>query len=262
VLTAGVLVGHADTLKDGATVLDPHRLHWYLMWPLCILGVVVSDSLLYLVGRAWGHRLLDIGWVKRKVVSSEKREKIEKNFHDRGIVILLTARLTPGIRTPVFIMAGILKVPLRRFILADGLYAVPGVSILFWLAYFLTDQVLEIFHQVEHYRPLIIVGVLSAVVGVIVYRFFIYRSNVPTGDRTDLPLYAKPVEKVTQAIEQVAERALDKMAHGVEHAIEKVTHRHPDEPKSGEMPKIAIPEPSANGVVMPDAAEKSVSTPG
>src|SRR6476620_80750 len=29
VLTAGVLVGHADTLKGGATVLDPHRLHWY-----------------------------------------------------------------------------------------------------------------------------------------------------------------------------------------------------------------------------------------
>jgi len=266
VLTAGVLVGHADTLQPGADHLDPHRLHWYLMWPLCILGVVVSDSLLYLVGRGWGRKLLNVGWVQRKIVPPEKRAKIEKNFHDRGIVILLTARLKPGIRTPVFIMAGILKVPLRRFVLADALYAVPGVSILFWIAYFLTDQVMEIFHRVEQYRPLIIVGVLSAVIGVILYRFFVYRTQVATGDRTDLPMYAKPVEKVTQAIENVAERALDKMEHAVGHAIEKVTHhRQPDEvgkKPSGEMPKVST-EPSANGVATPaPAAKPTQAAPG
>ncbi len=246
VLTAGVLVGHADTLQPGAEALDPHRLHWYFMWPLCVIGVVISDSILYLVGRAWGHKLLDIGWVKRKVVPPDKRAKIEKNFRDRGIVILLTARLTPGIRTPVFIMAGILKVPIRRFIMADALYAIPGVSLLFWVSYFLTDQVLEVFHQIEYYRPLIVVGVLSAVAGVIIYRLVANRTKLNTGDRTEMPIYAKPVEKVTQAIEQVAERALDK----VEYAIDKVKHhRHPEDPASkrpsSEIPKV--PVPSANG---------------
>ncbi|HEY2787074.1 MAG TPA: DedA family protein [Fimbriiglobus sp.] len=262
VLTAGVLVGHADTLKAGATTLDPHRLHWYFMWPLCVLGVVVSDSILYFIGRAWGHRLLDVGWVKRKVVPPDKRAKIEKNFQDRGIVILLTARLTPGIRTPVFVMAGILKVRARQFILADALYAIPGVSILFWISYFLTDQVLEVFSKIEQYRPIIVVGVLSAVAGVIIYRLVANRTTVNTGDRTDLPIYAKPVEKVTQAIEQAAERALDKM----EHAIDKVKHhRHPDDvakKPSGEMPKV--PVPSANGI-LEDAkagAQKVHTTPG
>jgi len=119
--------------------------------------------------------------------------------------------------------------------------------------------VIEIFHRVEQYRPLIIVGVLSAVIGVILYRFFVYRTQVATGDRTDLPMYAKPVEKVTQAIENVAERALDKMEHAVGHAIEKVTHhRQPDEAgqkPSGEMPKVST-EPSANGAATPAPVPK------
>jgi len=50
--------------------------------------------------------------------------------------------LLPGIRTPIFIIAGMLRVPLGRFLIADGLYAIPGVNILFWLAYLLTDQIL------------------------------------------------------------------------------------------------------------------------
>ena len=53
-------------------------------------------------------------------VPPEKRAEIEKNFHDRGIMVLLGARLLPGIRTPIFIMAGVLRVPFGRFLLADA----------------------------------------------------------------------------------------------------------------------------------------------
>jgi hypothetical protein len=63
----------------------------------------------------------------------------------------------------------------------------------------------------------------------------------------------------------VAERALDKVEHAVEHAIEKVTHRHPDEAgrkPPGEMPKVAI-EPSANGVATPaPTAKPTQAAPG
>jgi len=150
VLTAGVLVGHGDT-----------SLRWWVMIPVCILGVVLGDGALYTAGRVYGPRILANPWVQRRLITPEKRAVIEKNFRDRGVMILMTARLTPGIRTPIFMMAGVLRVPFGRFLLADGLYALPGVNILFWLAYSLTDQVLDAFHKVEPYRPLILVGVLS-----------------------------------------------------------------------------------------------------
>src|SRR5215218_6530552 len=127
VIMAGIIVGH-----DGTT------LKWYVMLPVVIGGVVLGDAFLYGMGRFWGERLLKLRWVQRTLVPPEKRAEIEKNFHDRGVMVLLFARLLPGIRTPIFVMAGVLRVPFGRFLLADGLYAIPGVNVLFWLSYALT----------------------------------------------------------------------------------------------------------------------------
>lgn len=241
VLFSGVLVGHADTLAPGMAALPPDRLRWWIMLPVVILAIVVGDGLLYAVGRRWGHILLEKEWVKRKLIKPETRALIEKNFQERGVMILLTARLTPGIRTPIFFMAGHYRVSFTKFLLADGLYAVPGVMVMFWLAYFLTDQVLDVFHRIEHYKQLVAFGILSAVAGVILYRLFIDR-RVTTGESKDVPMIVKPVEKVTEAVEHVVEKAYD-----------KVVHRHHDEKPPDE---AKPPEPSANGAAHVESEER------
>lgn len=247
VLTAGVLVGHGDT-----------DLRWWIMLPVCIAGVVIGDGILYTFGRYYGPRIMDNPWVKRRIITPETRAKIEKNFQERGIMILLTARLTPGIRTPIFLMAGVLRVPLGRFLLADLLYALPGVNILFWLAYTLTDQVLDAFHMVEPYRPLILVGVLSAVAGVIVYHLFAAR-KVSTGSPGEVPLYNRPVEKVTEVVEHAVERAVERMEHAVERVVHHRSHAEREKAHAPPVPSVdplptpdaAPPQPSANGTVEP-----------
>jgi membrane protein DedA with SNARE-associated domain len=227
VLTAGVLVGHGDT-----------DLRWWVMLPVCVIGVVIGDGVLYSAGRFGGERILTHAWVRR-LIPPERRAQIEKNFRDRGIMILLTARLTPGIRGPVFMMAGMLRVPVGRFLLADGLYALPGVNVLFWLGYFLTDQVLEVFHSAEKYRPVIAFGALCAVAGVIAYHLFVAR-RISTGSPAEVPLYNQPVRKVTEVVEHAVEKAVEK-------AVEVVAHRsHPDQP-SPLSEDATAPNPSANG---------------
>jgi membrane protein DedA with SNARE-associated domain len=238
ILTAGVLVGHEDT-----------SLRWWVMLPVCILGVVISDGILYAIGRIWGDRLLDVGWVKRHLVPPDKRGEIEKNFHDRGIMVLLGARLLPGIRTPIFIMAGVLRVPKGRFLLADGLYAIPGVTLLFFLAYMLTDQVLEIFKKIDQYRPLVVVAVLSGVVGAVLYKF-VFTRKVATGNPQGVPkIITKPAEALTHVLEQ---------------AVDRVTHR--SDHGSVVLPPGSLPVPpaSANGTPepKPDAVAKPVVPPG
>ncbi len=208
VLTAGIMVGHEGT-----------TLRWYYMLPVVMAGVVVGDGVLYGAGRIWGRRLLNLGFVRRNFVPLDKQEQIEKNFAERGIWVLLGVRLLPGIRAPVFIMAGVLKVPLGRFLLADALYAIPLVNILFWLAYFLTDQVLEIFHKINEYRSLVIVAVLSGVTGALIQKYVIGRS-VSTGEAPHVPdIIAKPAVAVGHAVEKVVEKA-----------VEKVTGRHHEKP--------------------------------
>ncbi len=172
-------------------------VRWWVLLPICILGVVLSDGLLYGLGRIFGTRLLDLPFMAR-LMPAEKRERIERNFHRYGIKILLFARLLPGIRAPIFITAGIMRLPLSRFLLADGIYAIPGVSLLFFLAYWFTNSFKELVVHAEetvgYYRHLVIVGVIVAV-GIYFLIHFL-RKPITTGDPKELPLIGETMAGV------------------------------------------------------------------
>jgi membrane protein DedA with SNARE-associated domain len=184
VIMGGVAAGHAANQNP---VTHPF---WYFMLPVCYAGVILSDSILYLIGRMGGRRLLDIGWVKHRLLGPDKRAEIESNFHKYGVKILLGARFLPGVRAPIFVMAGVLRMPIARFVLADGIYAIPGVTILFGLSYWFTDSFLSLYQHVEHkvnaLRYLVIILVLAAAGGAFAYAYF--RRRVATGDPHELPI--------------------------------------------------------------------------
>jgi len=190
IATGGVLVG-----RDWG---DPAGLKWWIMLPLCILGVVLCDSLLYVAGRKWGRWLIRKRWVQRRLLTEERFRTIEKNFHDYGIRILLIARLLPGIRTPVFLSAGICRLPFRKFLLADALYAIPGINLIFWLAYYLTDSFMALLHKVESYRELVLIAILSFIAGFITATFV--RRPVSTGSPEELPVLGKPVVTIANPV--------------------------------------------------------------
>src|SRR5437899_949473 len=54
---------------------------WWIMLPVCIVGVIVGDTFLYLIGRFWGPRLLQWPLIKNKLLPPERLQKIEENFH-------------------------------------------------------------------------------------------------------------------------------------------------------------------------------------
>jgi membrane protein DedA with SNARE-associated domain len=198
VVIGGVLVGNGSA-------------NW-MMLPVCIVAVIIGDAMLYGVGRWSGPWLLNSTWIQKYVLPPERRRKIEENFQKHGIKILLFARLTPGIRAPIFVMAGITKLPLPRFILADGIYAVPGVALLFFLGYWFTGSIVTLIkHDFEHVKHIIILVVIVGVVGYFTYKFL--RRPMVTGDPKDIPPL---VEKVTHTLEG--------MTHTLEQATSKIFH--------------------------------------
>ena len=273
IVTAGAMVGHdAQALEyhedlTGAigggpaaylSTDPPSTTRWWIMLPLCIFGVVVADTGMYALGRFGGTRILQWRWVQKRVLPPEKQRKIEANFAKYGILILLAARFTPGIRSPVFIMAGVLKMPVSRFLLADGLYAIPGVCLLFWLAYVFTDQFVAAVNAVERHRPMVIMAVVAAIGGVVLYKLFSGR-HLSTGDPEEIPIYVKPVGAVTHAVEQTIEKAVGKTvqvsAKAAAAVVDKVTHplgHHPKPP-----PPTA---PGANGPPADPATERRTAS--
>jgi len=247
VVTGGVLVGESDSaVAEAVERGEPppaKRLYWWLMLPGTIVAVVIGDSVLYFGGRWFGPRLLRSTWFQRKIMPPDSLAKIADQFHKRGVMILLAARLTPGVRMPVFLGAGMLRMPLSRFLLADGLYAIPGVSLLFWLGYVFTDQFLAALKKAEEYRPWVIVGILTVVALVVLYKLF-WKRKLSTGDMADVPGLMKPVGAVTHAIEQgiemtagmgmaAAARVVDVVTHPLGREKEKL-QGHAETPKLGE----------------------------
>jgi membrane protein DedA with SNARE-associated domain len=213
----------------------PPPLRWWVMLPLCILGVVISDGLLYGIGRFWGPRLFETRWIKG-LVPPEKRARIEENFHRYGVMVLLFARFLPTIRSPVFITAGVMRLSLARFLLADGLYAIPGVSLLFFLAFWFGDQFRDLIYsaagRVQAARPILILLGLAAIALYLVFHFL--RHPVATGDpREEVPVIGEQLAtKMAPSLDQVSEPSADKNISSAEsnanHAPDAARHRSVD----------------------------------
>jgi membrane protein DedA with SNARE-associated domain len=206
VIAGGLTRGHDD-------------IFWYIMLPVCIAGVIVGDGCLYAMGRLWGPRLLQYQWIQRRVFPPDRLAKIEQNFEQYGVKLLLFARLTPGIRAPVFFTAGMTKLPLARFLLADGLYAIPGVSLLFFLGYWFADSMVE-FVQV---KSIIVIPIIVIVIGYFTYRAL--KKPGVTGDPTEMPPL---VEQVTHKLEQVTTKIMHPISG--HHALPP---EEPNRPASG-----------------------------
>jgi membrane protein DedA with SNARE-associated domain len=200
VVIGGVLAGHGTA-------------RWWIMLPVCMLAVVIGDAMLYGIGRWSGPRIRNSGWVKKHVLPPDRLQSIEANFQKHGVKILLFARLTPGIRAPIFVTAGIMRVPLPLFILADAIYAIPGVTILFFLGFWFTDSIISLVETgFSHVRSIVVATVLLAIAGYLVYRFL--RRPVVTGGPEEMPPL---VEQVTHTIEHVTHR-LDEMRTRIMHS--------------------------------------------
>jgi membrane protein DedA with SNARE-associated domain len=153
-------IGYAAWL----TAVHPN-VHWWGAWPAAGLGILCADMVLYTVGRVCGPRLFEYRWV-RHLVKPERRQRFEHLFHENGIKILLTARLLPPLRTGIFIVAGSLSYSFARFLLADSIYAVVGVGVVFFCGAGLVGFIHTYVHHVATYI------VAALVIGYLVYRYY------------------------------------------------------------------------------------------
>jgi membrane protein DedA with SNARE-associated domain len=121
-----------------------HALHpevfWPFAWAACGLGIVAADCVLYGVGRRWGVKLFEYRWVQ-KVLSTERRQRIEGHFAQHGMKLLILARFLPPLRTGVFLIAGAAKYSFVKFLIADLIYAVFGVGLFFFCGTWIVDWI-------------------------------------------------------------------------------------------------------------------------
>ena len=145
---------------------------WWLALPVCVVGVLSGDVVLYWLGHHWGERVLD--WRPVRCVLPREREAwLLAAYRQHGVKIIFGARHVMGFRAAAFLTAGIVRVPFPRFIAADALASMIGVPISFGLAFFFTDQLEQIMadvHRAERWALLLLFVALAVWITVLAWR--------------------------------------------------------------------------------------------
>jgi membrane protein DedA with SNARE-associated domain len=139
-------------------------IRWWMGLPVCIVGVIAGDVILYVAGHHWGDRLLR--WrVVRGVLTEAHEARLASAYRRHGVKIVLIARHVMGLRAAAFLTAGIVRLSFWKFLLVDLAAASFGVPLMFGLAYFFTDQLQAIVadvHRVERWLVLAAFVALAA----------------------------------------------------------------------------------------------------
>jgi membrane protein DedA with SNARE-associated domain len=100
-----------------------------------------GDAVMYGIGYHFGHGILRDHPLLAKFLRPEREERVEQMFQQHGLKVLFVGRFLPGLRSSVYLAAGVLRVPFRTFVLFDLLCVSTVVGIFFFLAHRFATQI-------------------------------------------------------------------------------------------------------------------------
>lgn len=107
-----------------------------VMCAVGLAGVLIGDMVVFLVGRHFGARALRLRWIAH-LLTPRRYAQAQAKFARYGNRLMFVARFLPGLRTAVFLTAGMSRrIPFTRFIALDGLAALISVPVWIGLGYY------------------------------------------------------------------------------------------------------------------------------
>ena len=165
VIAAG-LASHNGVLEPWAALLT------------CIIAAILGDCSMYAIGYHFGHGLLrDHRWFAW-LLNPRAERKMERQIRDHGMKALFITRFLVGVRSPVYVAAGILRVPFRYFIFWDVISASVVVSVFFGLSYLCAEQINNLWTRIREAEIALTVGAIAAVLGVCIYFYLRHRRRI------------------------------------------------------------------------------------
>lgn len=166
----GLPVPEDITLVSGGVISGLDLANPHTMCVVGLAGVLIGDSTMFLAGRIFGYRIQRIRTF-RKILSPRRFSHIQRQFKKYGLSLLFVARFLPGLRSPIFLVAGMSRrISYITFILMDGIAALISVPVWVYLGYFFADNLDLLMEYVKDVQSMIylILGLILLVV-VIIY---------------------------------------------------------------------------------------------
>ncbi|MGL6071717.1 DedA family protein [Craterilacuibacter sp.] len=168
----GLPIPEDVTLVAGGIISGLGYTNVHTMFAVGMVGVLIGDGIMFTMGRVFGDRVLQFRPIAR-ILTKERFEAVQEKFSKYGNWVLFVARFLPGLRSPIFLTAGMSRrISYWRFLLLDGLAALISVPVWVYLGHFGAsniDQLMVWVHRGQ-YGILAVLALLALVLGGLWYR--------------------------------------------------------------------------------------------
>ncbi|AXK38373.1 DedA family protein [Crenobacter cavernae] len=168
----GVPIPEDITLVAGGIISGLGYANVHTMFVVGMAGVLIGDGVMFALGRIYGHKVLRIRPVA-KILTEERFHQVQEKFAKYGNWVLFVARFLPGLRSPIFLTAGMTRrVPVWRFFALDGFAALISVPVWVYLGHFGAynrDWLMTMVHRGQS-GLLIAVGLMAIALAVFIWK--------------------------------------------------------------------------------------------
>jgi membrane protein DedA with SNARE-associated domain len=178
IITAGIASAHGT--------MNP-----WIAFAVCLAGALIGDCVMYYIGYHFGRGVLkDHRWWAR-FLTPEREAQIEEKFRKHGLGVFFIARFLVGLRSPVYITAGILRVSFRRLLVIDLICATAVVGTFFSLTFFFGKEITAWIKHGEYALTTIVV------IAVIAASIYLWRRHVKR-QQVGKEKQAEPIENLAK----------------------------------------------------------------
>lgn len=167
----GIPIPEDLTLVTGGVIAGLGHANTHLMFVVGMAGVLIGDGLMFTAGKLYGQRILSFRFVQR-IMTPKRYAQVQDKFDKYGNRVLFVARFLPGLRTTIYLTAGISgKVSHWQFLLMDGLAAMISVPIWVYLGSYGAENIDWLMRKVHQFQTGLYV-ILAIGVVFLIYRFW------------------------------------------------------------------------------------------
>jgi membrane protein DedA with SNARE-associated domain len=145
-----------------------HQTNWATALVVCMAGVLIGDSVIFWFGHRLGNKLLRSRLVMF-FTTPKKILKIRAYYRKYGPKIIIVGRFLPGLRAPIFFVAGSSGVRYAKFITFDGIAALVSVPVWLFLGSRFGDTIDSLLVKIQHGK-----NIAFAVLGGLIVLYVIY----------------------------------------------------------------------------------------
>ncbi|EQA36202.1 SNARE-like domain protein [Leptospira inadai serovar Lyme str. 10] len=168
----GLPIPEDVSLVSGGVIAGLGYANEHIMFAVGMAGVLFGDGTVFLLGRIYGVRVLQIPFIAR-FITPERFEKVQEKFSQYGNWVVFMGRFMPGLRMPIYLTAGTSdRISFFRFLSLDFAAAAISVPIWVYLGHYGASNLDTLRHWM-HQGQATVFGIVGAVLIIALATFYI-----------------------------------------------------------------------------------------